>query len=309
MVMRVFLTGATGLIGARLVKRLLSRGDEAVILTRRPAVARELFGSGVSAVEGDSVRPGDWMAKAATCDGVISLVGENIFGKRWNAAFKQTLVDSRIKSTQNIAQALAVSPRRSDGSPKVLVSASAIGIYGPRGDEELAEDSPAGSDFLASLCVDWEKAAREVESAGVRTALVRIGIVLDKQGGALAKLLTPFKLGAGGPVGNGRQWMSWIHHEDLGTLFLLAFDNPQAIGPLNGTAPNPVTNRDFSKALGRVLHRPAFLPTPAFALRLALGEVADVIATGQRVLPKRPLALGMRFQFPTIDGALADIVR
>jgi uncharacterized protein (TIGR01777 family) len=307
--MRVFVTGGTGLVGSRLVKRLASRGDDVLVLTRRPAVARELFGSGVSAVEGDPVRPGDWMARAAGCDGILSLVGENIFARRWNAAFKQLLVDSRVKSTQNLVQALSGSPRRADGSPKVLASASAIGIYGPHGDETLNENSPAGSDFLASLCVEWEKAAEAAEASGVRRASVRVGVVLDKEGGALAKLLTPFKLGAGGPVGNGKQWMSWIHHEDLGSLFLLALDNAGASGPLNGTAPNPVTNREFSKALGRALHRPAFMPTPGFGLRLLLGEVADVITTGQRVIPERALALGMQFRFPTVDQALADVVR
>jgi uncharacterized protein len=307
--MRVFLTGATGLVGSHLVKRLLGRGDEAVILTRRPGVARDLFGSSVTAVEGDPAKSGDWLTKAQDCDGIVNLVGENIFARRWNASFKQQLADSRIHSTQNVAQVLSAAPRRKDGSTKVLVNASAIGIYGPRGDEELTEDSPAGSDFLASLCVDWERAARGLESADVRCALIRIGVVLDKQGGALTKMLTPFKLGVGGPVGNGRQWLSWIHIDDLSSLFLLALDNPRANGPLNGTAPNPVTNREFSKSLGRVLHRPAFVPTPVFALRLGLGEVADVITTGQRVLPKRPLALGMQFRFPTIDAALSDILR
>jgi uncharacterized protein (TIGR01777 family) len=305
--MRVFVTGGTGLVGSRLVKRLASRGDEVLVLTRRPAVARDLFGPAVTAVEGDPVRPGDWMDEVASCDGVLSLVGENIFSRRWNAAFKQLLVDSRVKSTQNLVQAVSGTPRRADGSPKVLVSASAIGIYGPHGDESLNENSPPGSDFLASLCVEWEKVAQAVEASGVRRVSVRVGVVLDKEGGALAKLLTPFKLGAGGPVGSGKQWMSWIHHEDLGSLFLLALDNPGASGPLNGTAPNPVTNRDFSKALGRALHRPSFMPTPGFGLRLLLGEVADVITTGQRVQPERALALGMRFRFPTLDQALADV--
>src|SRR5262249_20047453 len=155
-------------------------------------------------------------------------------------------------------------PTRPDGSPRVLVNAGAIGWYGPHGDETLTEESPPANDFLADLCVQWEKAARSAESAGVRCAVVRVGVVLDKDGGALAKLLTPFKMCVGGPVGNGRQWMSWIHHEDLVGLFLLGLDNPAASGPLNGTAPNPVTNREFSKALGRALHRPAIFPTPAF---------------------------------------------
>jgi uncharacterized protein len=307
--MRVFVTGGTGLIGTRLVKRLESRGDQVVVLTRRPAAARELFGAGVTAVEGDPVSPGDWMAQAAACDGVINLAGENLFARRWNAAFKQLLVDSRVKSTHNVAQALIGAPRHKDGEAKVLVSTSAIGIYGPHGDEELTEDSPSGADYLAKLCLDWEQAAEPAGAAGIRTAVVRVGVVLDKNGGALAKLLTPFKLGAGGPVGSGKQWMSWIHHVDLVSLFLLALDNSNANGPLNGTAPNPVTNGDFSKALGRALHRPAFLPTPGFALRLALGEVADVITEGQRVLPNRSLGLGMQYRFPAIDAALADIVR
>jgi uncharacterized protein (TIGR01777 family) len=307
--MRVFLTGATGLIGSRLVKRLVDRGDQVVVLTRRPGVARDRFGVGVTAVEGDPVRPGEWMKRVGDCDGVVNLAGENLFARRWNDDFKRLLIDSRVRSTENVVQALAAMPRRGDGSPKVLVNASAIGIYGPRGDEELTEDGSRGNDFLAALCSDWEKAARAVESAGVRCALVRIGVVLDKSGGALAQLLTPFKLGVGGPIGNGRQWLSWIHHDDLSSIFLLALDNPGASGPLNGTAPNPVINRDFSKALGRALHRPAFLPTPAFALRLALGEAADVVATGQRVVPKRALALGMQFRFSTIDAALADVLR
>jgi uncharacterized protein (TIGR01777 family) len=255
------------------------------------------------------MRTGAWTKQAASCDGILHLAGENIFNRRWNTEFKQLLRDSRVQSTRNVSAALCDAPRRADGRPKVLVNASAIGFYGPHGDEELTEDSPPGSDFLASLCIEWENAARTVESAGIRCVLVRVGVVLDKAGGALAKMLTPFKLGAGGPVGNGKQWMSWIHNDDLASMFLLALDDARASGPLNGTAPHPVTNREFSKALGRAVHRPAFLPTPIFALRLGLGEVADVIATGQRVLPQRALAVGMPFRFPTIDTALADIFR
>jgi uncharacterized protein (TIGR01777 family) len=307
--MRIFLTGGTGLVGTRLVKRLVERRDEVVVLTRRPAAARELLGPAVTPVEGDPAIAGEWMAKATACDGVINLAGENLFARRWDGPFKQVLVDSRVKSTQNVARALAQAPRRADGTSKALVSASAVGIYGPHGDEELTEDSAPGSDFLAKLCVDWEKATEAAAAAGIRTAVVRVGVVLDKNGGALAKLLTPFKLGMGGAVAGGKQWMSWIHHQDLGSLFLLALDDSRASGPLNGTAPNPVTNGDFSKALGRVMHRPTFVPTPAFALRMALGEVADVVTLGQRVLPKGPLALGLKYSFPSIDAALADIVR
>ena len=306
--MRVFVTGGTGLVGTRLVKKLLERGDQVTLLTRRLAVAKDLFGAGCTPVEGDPTKPGEWMKAASDCDGVIHLAGENIFGKRWNEEFKALLFDSRIKSTLNVVQALAVQPKRADGSPKALVNASAIGYYGPRGDEELDETAPPGNDFLAHLCVEWEKAAKAVEPAGVRCAMVRVGVVLDKKGGALAAMLTPFKLGVGGPVGNGRQYVSWIHHEDLSGIFLTALDNAEASGPINGTAPNPVTSKAFGKALGGALHRPAILPLPAFALRLRFGEVASVLATGQRVIPKKAMALGYAYKYPTVEIALSSIV-
>jgi uncharacterized protein (TIGR01777 family) len=207
-----------------------------------------------------------------------------------------------------VVQALAKSPRTAAGNPRVLVNASAIGYYGPHGDEELTEDSPPGDDFLARVCVDWEKAALAGERLGLRVAVIRIGVVLAKEGGALGPLLTPFRLGLGGRIGSGRQWMSWIHRDDLVGLFLLALDNASATGPINGTAPNPVTNAEFTRALGRVLRRPTILPTPAFALRLILGEVADVVTTGQRVLPQRALALGYQFRFTNLDAALTDLL-
>ena len=306
--MRVFVTGGTGLVGRRLIKRLFDRGDQAVILTRRAGHARTLFGNSAQIAEGDPMRSGAWMDAVGDCDSVIHLVGENVFGRRWNADFKKLLHDSRILSTQFVVEALRRKPQRADGRQKVLVNASAIGFYGPHGDEELAEDSPPGTDFLANLCVEWEKAARAAESAGVRVAMIRVGVVLDKEGGALAKLLTPFKLGAGGPVGSGQQWMSWIHHADLTGLFLLALDRGDATGPINGTAPNPLTNREFGKILGRVLHRPSFMWTPGLALRILVGEAASVIVTGQRVLPKRALELGYSFQYPTLEAALTQIL-
>ncbi len=306
--MRVFVTGGTGLIGTRLVRRLRERGDETVVLSRRPSAARDRFGASAEVVEGDPMQEGAWADAVARCDAVIHLAGENVFARRWSEKFKALLRDSRLKGTENVVRALAKSPRRADGEPKTLVSASAIGYYGPRGDEELSEESGPGDDFLARLCVDWEHAALGANKDGVRVALVRVGIVLDREGGALAKLWTPFKMGVGGAVGSGRQWMSWIHHADIVGLFLLALDDARAKGPLNGTAPGPVTNKLFAKALGGALHRPSFVWTPRLALRVALGEVADVIATGQRVLPRAALALDYAFQFPTIDAALADIV-
>jgi uncharacterized protein (TIGR01777 family) len=306
--MRIFVTGGTGLVGRRLIKRLSERGDQAVILTRRPDRARQLFRPDASLVVGDPMQSGAWMDAVADCDAVIHLAGENVFARRWNAAFKALLHDSRIHSTQLVVEALRRNPRRANGQPKVLVNASAIGFYGPQGDEELTEDSSPGSDFLARLCIEWESAARTAEPAGVRVAMVRVGVVLDREGGALAKLLTPFRLGAGGPVGSGRQWMSWIHHADLLGLFLLALEHPNASGPINGTAPHPVINRDFGKVLGRVLHRPSFVWTPALALRLLVGEAASLVVTGQRVLPQRALQLDYAFQYPTLEAALTEIL-
>jgi uncharacterized protein (TIGR01777 family) len=306
--MRVFIAGGTGLIGSRLIARLKQRQDTVVLLTRRAAAAREKFGPDCTIVEGDPMQSGPWMDAVADCDGVINLVGEPIFARRWNMEFKALLRDSRVRSTQHVVQALEKNPHTAAGKPRVLVNASAIGYYGPHGDEELAEDSPPGNDFLAGLTVEWEAAARKVESSGVRLALVRVGVVLDKEGGALRQMLTPFKLGVGGKVGSGTQWMSWIHHADMAGIFLLALDHPEAKGPINGTAPEPVTNKSFSKALGRALHRPSFLPTPALGLRVMMGEVAEVVTAGQRVLPRKALALGYSFQYGNIDAALADVV-
>jgi uncharacterized protein (TIGR01777 family) len=306
--MRVFITGGTGLIGGKLIKRLRERQDQAVVLTRRPAAAREAMAD-CTVVEGDPTKPGPWMDAVADCDAVVNLAGENIFGKRWGDEFKKVLVESRVKSTENVVQALARSPRTASGAAKALVNASAVGYYGPRGDEEIDESAGPGDDFLARICVEWEKAAQAALPLGVRLAILRIGVVLDKGGGALKTLLTPFKMGVGGPAGSGKQWMPWIHHADMVGLLLLALDNANAAGPINATAPNPVTNKDFGKALGRALHRPAFLPTPGFGLKLLLGEVSGVVLTGQRVLPKQALKLGYVFQFPTIDAALADVVK
>jgi uncharacterized protein (TIGR01777 family) len=306
--MRVFVTGGTGLVGSRLLPRLRQRGDQVVLLSRRPAVARERLTAEDRLVEGDPMRPGSWMDAVGECDAVVHLAGENVFARRWKEEFKQLLLDSRVKSTENIVEALARNPRTAAGSPRILVNASAIGYYGAHGDEELDEDSPPGNDFLAGICMAWERAAQKAEAVGIRVVRVRVGVVLDRSGGPLALMLTPFKLFVGGPVGSGRQWMSWIHFQDLVGLFLLGLDNSAAQGPLNGTTPNPVTNRDFSTALGRALHRPSFLPGPTFALKAWFGEVAQVITTGQRVLPRRALALGYSFRFPTIEAALADLL-
>ena len=307
--MRLFVTGGTGLVGTRLIRRLRERQDAIVLLTRRAQAARERFGDACTVVEGDPMQPGPWMDAVADCDAVVNLAGESIFNHRWNEAFKKLLSDSRVQSTENVVEALARNPRAPGGNRKVLVNASAIGYYGPHGDEELTENDAPGNDTLAKACIEWEQAARKAETLGVREARVRIGVVLDKEGGALPQMLKPFKtMGIGGPVGSGRQWVSWIHHADLVGIIMLALDNNDAVGPINATAPNPMTNKELTRAIGRVLHRPSFLPAPAFVLRLALGEVATVVTTGQRVLPQRARALGYSFRFADAEPALADIL-
>jgi len=306
--MKIFVMGGTGLIGSALVSRLTSRGDEVVLLTRRPAHARERWGNQCTIVEGDPMKAGPWMQVVNDCEAVVNLVGESIFARRWNDEFKKLLRDSRINSTQNVVQALAQSPKTPAGNPKVVVNGSAIGYYGPCGDEELTEETLAGSDMLAQLAFEWELVTNPAEAAEVRVVRIRTGVVLDKNGGALPQMLTPFKLGLGGPIGSGKHWFSWIHIDDEVGIILLALDNPQAVGPINATAQHPVTNKGFSKALGRALHRPAILPTPPFALKLLLGQVAEILTTGQRVIPAKALSLGYQFKFPDIDPALSDLL-
>ncbi len=307
--MRVFITGGTGLVGSKLVERLLTRGDQPVVLTRRPDAARQKWGERCTIVAGDPTERGAWTAAVHDCDAVVNLAGEGIFNRRWNAAFKEAVRASRVRSTENVAAVLSEQPRTTAGQPKVLVNASAIGYYGPHGDEELTEESAPGSDFLAQVCVEWEKAAQAAAAHGVRVVLLRIGVVLDPAGGALKKMAPPFKMFVGGPIASGRQQVSWIHIDDLVGLILFALDNPQVEGAVNATAPEPVSNREFSRAPGQALHRPSLLPAPAFGLRLMLGEAASFIIEGQRVVPRKAQALGYRFQFPEAAGAMKHLLQ
>jgi uncharacterized protein (TIGR01777 family) len=306
--MRIFVTGGTGLIGTDLVHRLLQRGDQVVLLTRRREHARDLWGERCQIVSGDPVQPEPWEDQVANCDGVVHLAGEGIFNRRWNADFKELMRVSRVQSATNVVSALAKAPRRADGAPKVLASASAIGYYGPRGDEELTESSPPGDDFMATLCIAWENAAKGAQQHGVRVVTMRTGIVLAKERSALQKMMTPFKMFVGGKVGSGRQYMSWVHIDDIVGLYLFALDQANLSGPINGTAPEPVTNKQFSKVLGRVLGRPSFMPTPVLGLRVMLGEVADVVTKGQRVMPQVALAAGYRFKFTEVETALRNVL-
>jgi uncharacterized protein (TIGR01777 family) len=306
--MQIFITGGTGLVGTRLVPRLQQRGDTVLVLSRRASAGPSL-GLDCEMIQGDPTQPGDWQDRAAQCDAIVNLAGESISGKRWNDQVKTELRASRVKSTENCVAAIVRQPRRTDGSPKVLVNASAIGYYGARGDEDLDEDSPPGGDFQAGLCIDWEKAALPAKDAGARLVLLRVGVVLARDGGALTKMLLPFKLCLGGPMGSGKQWLSWIHHDDMVGIILLALDSSVASGPMNGTAPNPVRNKEFGKTLGRALGRPAFMPMPGFMLKLVMGEGAEMALTGQKVLPRHAQQWGYSFRFPVLDEALADIFK
>ncbi len=320
--MRVFLTGGTGLIGRQLVRSLIDRGDQPVILTRHADKARlKPSLKGAEIVQGDPNVNGNWDRAVDGCDAVINLAGHNIFAQRWNAEVKQTIRDSRVHATENVVGAIS----RATAPPKVLVQASAIGYYGTHGDEELTESSPPGDDFMAHVCREWEDAAKPVESLGARLATIRTGIVLAKGEGALGTMTPIFKLGPGTPVGNegkllspakGRQWMSWIHLDDIVGIYLLALDKPEATGPINGTAPNPRRNVEFSRILSKTLWKPyapwrVFLPfgPPDLMLQLALGEVAEVVTKGQKVLPKRARELGYTFRFSHLEDALRSIFR
>lgn len=292
--MNVMVTGGRGFIGSFLVGLLVGRGDHVTIVSRTPDRLR-------TARANVSVAP--WLPGLDGFDAVVHLAGEPIFGKRWSAEQKANLRTSRVSSTRKIAQGLAQLPE--GRRPKVFVCGSAVGYYGDRRDEVLSEEMQPGSDFLASLCREWEEAAA---GAGVRTVLLRTGIVLGRDGGALARMLTPFKLGLGGPIGAGRQWMSWVHRRDLARLILHAIDHEEVQGPLNGTAPEPVTSREFARSLGRVLHRPAFLPTPPIALRIALGEVARVLTDSQRCSSAKAQRSGFTFEYPELEGALHHLL-
>jgi uncharacterized protein len=282
--MRVAVTGATGLIGTRLSDALRGRGDEVTAVSLR---------SGAPSPEA-----------LAGHDAVVHLAGEPV-AQRWSKGARERIRQSREQGTRDLVAAIGAA----DPRPGVLVSASAVGYYGSRGDERLDEDAAPGHDFLAEACVAWEHESNAAAELGVRVVTVRTGVVLDKAGGALAKMLTPFRLGIGGPVAGGRQYLPWIHIDDVVGIYLAAIDGSAWSGPVNASAPEPVTNAEFSKALGRALHRPAFAPVPAFAIRALYGDMAEIVTEGQRAVPRRALELGYSFAHPDLDEALADALR
>jgi uncharacterized protein (TIGR01777 family) len=293
-------------VGSALVSELKSSGAEVTILSRDPAQARAKLG--VEAVSWSSMSEPAPLQALAGRDAVVHLAGENI-AQRWSTPAKQAIRESRVRGTRNLIEGLRACTPTGEGSPqdarpRILIGASAIGYYGAHGEEPLDEEAPAGTSFLAQVCAAWEAEAHAAAELGVRVVQVRTGVVLDREGGALAKMLPPFRLGIGGPVAGGRQYISWIHRDDLVGIVLAALRDDSWSGPVNATAPEPVTNAEFSHALGRALHRPSLLPVPAAALRLLYGEMAEIVTTGARVLPAKPLMLGYAFGHPHVEEAL-----
>jgi uncharacterized protein len=295
--MRVTLTGATGLIGTRLVRALRERGDEVTVLSRSADRARQALGVEAAGWQPESEpAPADALAGR---DGVVHLAGENL-AQRWSDDVKRRVRTSRELGTRNLVAGF----RAADPRPAVLVSASGVDYYGPRGDEPVTEDEPPGDGFLPQVCVVWEREAAAAEELGVRVVRLRTAVALDKRGGALAKMLPFFRLGIGGPVAGGRQYLPWIHVDDLVRMYLAALDDRAWTGAVNAAAPDPPTNREFSRALGRALRRPAIAPVPAFAIRLLYGEMADIVIQGRRAVPDRARVLGFTWTHPDLDEAL-----
>ena len=292
--MRVLVTGGTGFVGAALCHALRGAGHEVIVVTRAPGH-----------VDGVAIGWDGVSGAVRASDALVNLAGEPLASGRWNRQRKQLIRDSRVLATRTLVDALAAGEPR----PAVLVNASAVGYYGPRGDEPLDESAGPGTGFLADVCRAWEEEALAAERLGVRVVRLRLGVVLAAGGGALARMLPPFRAFVGGPLGRGRQWMSWIHRDDVTGLIVAALGNPGYRGAVNASAPQPVTNRDFAAFLGRTLARPASLPTPAFALRLALGEMSEMLLTGQRVLPGVATRLAYHWRYPELGAALRASVR
>jgi hypothetical protein len=300
--MKILITGGTGFVGGQLSSRLIQDGNEVTILTR------SLKGSGegpigISYLQGDPTQKGSWQEAVKNHDAVVNLAGASIF-ERWTEEHKRAIRESRINTTRNIVEGIP-SDR---GKQMTLFSASAVGYYGFHGDEEITEESPPGTDWLAKVAVEWEGEALKARAKRAQVVITRFGIVLGEKGGALGQMVPLFKKFIGGPIGSGKQWFSWVHIKDLAEAFAFLMKHPEISGSVNVCAPNPVRNKDLAKALGKVLHRPSFMPAPGFMIKLVLGEFGSVILEGQRVIPKRLLENGFVFQYPAIEQALQKIV-
>ncbi len=305
--MKVVVTGATGFVGQRLIERLQEEGHQILALVRSPDKAAKLFPapqfSNVEIMGYEPQTSGEWQTALSGWDSVVNLAGEPLVGDRWTASRKQEIINSRAVGTQKIVEAIAAA----DSKPSVLVNASAIGFYGTSETATFDESSSSGDDFLAKVCKAWEQAAQTATDAGTRLVIFRIGIVLG-MGGALAKMLPPFQMFAGGPIGSGKQWFSWVHRDDLVNFILMALTDTSKSGVYNATAPNPVRMAELCQSLGKVLNRPSWLPVPELALELLLGEAAQLVLEGQNVQPQKTQAAGFQYKYETINSALQQIL-
>lgn len=296
--MKFLITGGTGFVGTFLTQYLLDKNHDVTVVVRSHAPADR--SDRLHTVSGDTTREGSWQDALKAADVVVNLAGTSIF-HRWSSAYKQQIYDSRILTTRHVVEGMSAN------HPQTLISTSAVGFYGSRGDDILTESEPSGSDFLAHVGTDWENEAFAAEKKNIRVVAARFGVVLGRSGGALQQMITPFKLFAGGPMGNGKQWFSWIHILDLAAGILFMTENETLRGPVNLCSPMPVTSKELAKTLGGVLGRPAVIPTPSFALRLALGEFADTLLSSQRAVPQKLTDAGFVFKFPELKAALTDL--
>ena len=305
MTKKIIITGATGFIGKKLSDRLREGGYQIIVFSRNIKNAKIILPNMADYVEWNPMNISSWVEKINGVDAIINLAGENLFARRWNVEHKKKIEQSRLITTRALVNAIHHAKNR----PRVFISASAIGYYGFTGEAEVTEESKHGDDFLANVTKKWELEAADVEHLGVRRVNLRIGMVLDKNEGALAKMLPAFRFFVGGPLGSGNQWFSWIHVDDLIALFLFALNNDNMHGVYNATAPNPVRMKEFAKLTGKVLHRPSIFPVPETVLKIILGEGAQYITNGSKVLPKRTLAEGFNFNYGTVEKALEDLLK
>lgn len=301
---KIIVTGATGLIGIELCKALKARGESVTVFSRNIESAKRILGNEFSYVKWNYENPGEWQESLADKDAVIHLAGANLFARRWTENYKKEILESRSISTKN----LVVGLKNSHNKVKIFICSSGVGYYGSRGNEILTESSSAGNDFIADVVKNWEAEAAKASAIGVRTAMLRQGIVLSKKGGALAKFLPPFKFFIGGALGNGKQWFPWIHIDDLIAIYLFILDNAKISGPINVVSPEAVRMNEFAKTLGRILYRPSIFSVPEFALKILIGEAASTIVSSQRIVPQELIDKGFKFKFEKLEEAMKDLI-
>jgi hypothetical protein len=301
---KVIITGASGLIGKQLFKELLNSGDEITIFARDPASAKQKLPGAKDYVKWDYLELDPWQKMVDGKNAIIHLAGANISGKRWTEKYKKEILESRIISTQNLIKAIG----NSNNKPECFIISSAVGYYGDAGNETLTEASPSGNDFLSKVCTKWELESHKVDELGIRRVNVRTGVVISADGGALKKMLLPFKFFVGGPLGNGKQWFPWLHIDDIIRIYLFALDNPNIQGPLNAVSPGLITMKNFAENIGEVLHRPSIFSVPNIILKIIIGETAEPILASQRVIPEKLLQSGFKFKFENIENALTDLL-